>query len=342
MNGEYIRALATSTSSSRPAARGSTGDAAPWPDGAFDDGGVLGPWPRSSRSGWPCSARCRPWSTSSSSTPRSSTRTRGPRRWSGDDGATGHPRRRPSSPTRRCVTTGRRPPSTPPPWRVAESVGRKLGKAQAPIRMAVTGRRVGPPLFEALEVLGPDRTLARLRAAADLLAAGARRPRDRLAASAPGRAADPGRPRDPACSASACSASCSGWSSTLLIGRRRLPRRDRLPGVATGQQLRAPGRRGHRGHGRGPVQRGAVARPAGPARAGRAAVAPALLVHDHGDRLEGAGRRLHRGAGFGPLPGDRSVSRPPTSCRPAGATRGRTCPRRRRSSSPAGTPTCWW
>jgi glutamyl-tRNA synthetase len=55
---------------------------------------------------------------------------------------------------------------------VAESVGRKLGKAQAPIRVAVTGRRVGPPLFEALEVLGPDRTLARLRTAADLVADG--------------------------------------------------------------------------------------------------------------------------------------------------------------------------
>jgi glutamyl-tRNA synthetase len=48
---------------------------------------------------------------------------------------------------------------------VGEGVGRKLGKAQAPIRVAVTGRRVGPPLFEALEVLGPDRTLARLQAA---------------------------------------------------------------------------------------------------------------------------------------------------------------------------------
>jgi glutamyl-tRNA synthetase len=45
---------------------------------------------------------------------------------------------------------------------VGETVGRKLGKAQAPIRVAVTGRRVGPPLFEALEVLGPERTLARL------------------------------------------------------------------------------------------------------------------------------------------------------------------------------------
>ena len=48
---------------------------------------------------------------------------------------------------------------------VGESVGRKLGKAQAPIRVAVTGRRVGPPLFEALEALGPERTLDRLRAA---------------------------------------------------------------------------------------------------------------------------------------------------------------------------------
>jgi glutamyl-tRNA synthetase len=48
---------------------------------------------------------------------------------------------------------------------LGESVGRKLGKAQAPIRVAVTGRRVGPPLFEAMEVLGPERTLARLQSA---------------------------------------------------------------------------------------------------------------------------------------------------------------------------------
>jgi glutamyl-tRNA synthetase len=50
---------------------------------------------------------------------------------------------------------------------VGERVGRKLGKAQAPIRVAVTGRRVGPPLFEALEVLGPERTTRRLAAALD-------------------------------------------------------------------------------------------------------------------------------------------------------------------------------
>jgi glutamyl-tRNA synthetase len=41
----------------------------------------------------------------------------------------------------------------------------KLGKAQAPIRVAVTGRTTGLPLFESLHVLGRDRTIDRLRAA---------------------------------------------------------------------------------------------------------------------------------------------------------------------------------
>jgi glutamyl-tRNA synthetase len=50
---------------------------------------------------------------------------------------------------------------------VGEGVGRKLGKAQAPIRVAITGRRVGPPLFEALAELGPEETLGRLQAALD-------------------------------------------------------------------------------------------------------------------------------------------------------------------------------
>jgi glutamyl-tRNA synthetase len=45
----------------------------------------------------------------------------------------------------------------------------KLGKAQAPVRVAVTGRTVGPPLFEALEVLGRDESLRRMRAALDRL-----------------------------------------------------------------------------------------------------------------------------------------------------------------------------
>jgi glutamyl-tRNA synthetase len=43
--------------------------------------------------------------------------------------------------------------------------GLKLGKVQAPVRVAVTGRTVGLPLFESLEVLGRGRTLARLESA---------------------------------------------------------------------------------------------------------------------------------------------------------------------------------
>jgi glutamyl-tRNA synthetase len=50
---------------------------------------------------------------------------------------------------------------------LGERHGLKLGKAQAPIRVAVTGRSVGPPLFESLVELGRERTLARLRAALD-------------------------------------------------------------------------------------------------------------------------------------------------------------------------------
>jgi glutamyl-tRNA synthetase len=38
----------------------------------------------------------------------------------------------------------------------------QLSKAQGPVRVAVSGRTVGPPLWESLTVLGRDRTLARL------------------------------------------------------------------------------------------------------------------------------------------------------------------------------------
>ena len=44
-----------------------------------------------------------------------------------------------------------------------------LAKAQFPVRVAVTGRDVGPPLFESLEVLGRERTLDRLARALDRL-----------------------------------------------------------------------------------------------------------------------------------------------------------------------------
>ena len=45
----------------------------------------------------------------------------------------------------------------------------QMSKAQGPVRVAVTGRAVGPPLYESLVVLGRGRTLERLRAARDAL-----------------------------------------------------------------------------------------------------------------------------------------------------------------------------
>ena len=48
---------------------------------------------------------------------------------------------------------------------LGEAMGLNLRKAQAPIRCAVTGALIGPPLFESLEILGRDRTLTRLREA---------------------------------------------------------------------------------------------------------------------------------------------------------------------------------
>jgi glutamyl-tRNA synthetase len=51
-----------------------------------------------------------------------------------------------------------------------EEHGMKLGKAQAPVRVSVTGRTVGLPLFESLEILGRERTLSRIDAALARLA----------------------------------------------------------------------------------------------------------------------------------------------------------------------------
>jgi len=45
---------------------------------------------------------------------------------------------------------------------LAEARGLKLGKAAQPLRAALTGSTVSPPIFEAAEVLGRDETLARI------------------------------------------------------------------------------------------------------------------------------------------------------------------------------------
>ena len=46
--------------------------------------------------------------------------------------------------------------------KIAESHELKLGKAQAPIRVAITGRTVGPPLFESMYLLGREVVVERL------------------------------------------------------------------------------------------------------------------------------------------------------------------------------------
>ena len=50
-----------------------------------------------------------------------------------------------------------------------ESIETPLRKVQAPIRVALTGSKVGPPLFESIELLGRETTLARLEKALQLI-----------------------------------------------------------------------------------------------------------------------------------------------------------------------------
>jgi glutamyl-tRNA synthetase len=44
-----------------------------------------------------------------------------------------------------------------------DGLGLKPRKAFAPVRVAVTGRTVSPPLYESMELLGRERSLSRLR-----------------------------------------------------------------------------------------------------------------------------------------------------------------------------------
>jgi glutamyl-tRNA synthetase len=48
---------------------------------------------------------------------------------------------------------------------LVEGLGLKPRLAFGPVRVAVTGSRISPPLFESLELLGRERSLARLQAA---------------------------------------------------------------------------------------------------------------------------------------------------------------------------------
>lgn len=50
---------------------------------------------------------------------------------------------------------------------IAAARGLKPGKAQMAMRVAITGRTVGPPMYESLELLGRDETLRRMRSFLD-------------------------------------------------------------------------------------------------------------------------------------------------------------------------------
>ncbi|MFI5957300.1 glutamate--tRNA ligase [Cryptosporangium sp. NPDC051539] len=52
---------------------------------------------------------------------------------------------------------------------LVDGLGLKPRKAFAPVRAAITGRTVSPPLYESMELLGQERSLARLRAARELV-----------------------------------------------------------------------------------------------------------------------------------------------------------------------------
>jgi glutamyl-tRNA synthetase len=52
----------------------------------------------------------------------------------------------------------------------AEEAGVKLGDLMMPLRVAITGSRVSPPLFGSLRILGAERALARVDRALEALA----------------------------------------------------------------------------------------------------------------------------------------------------------------------------
>jgi len=54
---------------------------------------------------------------------------------------------------------------------LADSIGVKLGDLLMPVRVAVTGSRVSPPLLQSLRVLGEERSLARVAKAIQILGA---------------------------------------------------------------------------------------------------------------------------------------------------------------------------
>ena len=53
-------------------------------------------------------------------------------------------------------------------WAIGEELGLNKKRTATPLRVAVTGRTISPPLFESMEVLGRERTLRRIDQAAGI------------------------------------------------------------------------------------------------------------------------------------------------------------------------------
>ncbi len=60
---------------------------------------------------------------------------------------------------------------------LAETLGMKLGDLLMPVRVAVTGSKVSPPLFDSIRILGLEKTRTRVTRAVDILAESASRSR---------------------------------------------------------------------------------------------------------------------------------------------------------------------
>ena len=50
-------------------------------------------------------------------------------------------------------------------WGIGEELGLNRKKTATPLRVALTGRMISPPLFESFVLVGRDRSLARIRRA---------------------------------------------------------------------------------------------------------------------------------------------------------------------------------
>jgi glutamyl-tRNA synthetase len=57
----------------------------------------------------------------------------------------------------------------PPMRALVGQLGRSAGQVFGILRVAVTGQKVSPPLFESMEIIGKETVIARLREAAAIL-----------------------------------------------------------------------------------------------------------------------------------------------------------------------------